>query len=71
MQDDYAPNFDQDLTPYGWVNNGLEEEEVVLTQQCIWKSAQSAVWEEFAERERRKATIDIDAMKRLHEYGWA
>ena len=71
LQDDYAPNFDQDLTPYGWVNNGLEEEEVVLTQQCIWKGAQSAVWEEFAERERRKATIDIDAMKRLHENGWA
>jgi hypothetical protein len=43
----------------------------MLTKKDIWKSAQSDIWEHYAERERIKATIDMDRLKRLQDYGWA
>jgi len=70
-QEDYAPNFEHDLTPYGWVDTGIEEEEEILTKECVWKSAQSEIWDEFCKREQRKASIDMDRLKRLQEVGWA
>jgi hypothetical protein len=71
LQEDYAPNFEHDLTPYGWVDTGIEEEEEILTKECVWKSAQSEIWDEFCKREQRKASIDMDRLKRLQEVGWA
>jgi hypothetical protein len=71
LLDEYTSNLDHDLTPYGWVETHQEVEEVICTEKDIWKSAQSEVWNQYADRERMKATIDMDKLKRLQDYGWA
>jgi len=70
LRDTYAPNFDHDLTPYGWIETHQDVEEVIFTEKDIWKSAQSDVWEKFAEQERYRASIDMDRLKRLEKVGW-
>lgn len=67
---EYAPQFEHDLTPYGWIQNHTEEE-VVITKHDIWKSAQSEIWENYAEQERLRATIDMDRLRRLEKVGWS
>jgi hypothetical protein len=70
LREEYAPSFEHDLVPYGWVEDGTPAEEVILTERDVWKSAQSDIWEKYADQERIRATIDMDRLKRLHEYGW-
>jgi hypothetical protein len=70
LQEEYTPQFDHDLTPYGWIETHHDVEEVILTDRDIWKSAQNDVWEHYAEQERIKATIDMVKLKRLQEVGW-
>jgi Terminase RNaseH-like domain len=67
---EYAPQFEHDLTPYGWIQTHTEEE-VVVTKHDVWKSAQSEIWEDYAERERIRATIDMERLRRLEKIGWA
>jgi len=70
LQEEYAPQFEHDLTPYGWIETHKPIEEVIVTEKDIWKSAQSDVWERFADDQRRKASIDMERLKRLQDYGW-
>jgi len=70
LQEEYTPQFEHDLTPYGWIEDHHDVEEVVLTERDIWKSAQNEIWEHYAEQERLRATIDTNRLKRLHEVGW-
>jgi hypothetical protein len=62
--------MDHDMTPYGWVEEHMDAEEVVITDKDIWKSAQSDIWDEFSERERRHGSIDMERLNRLQESGW-
>ena len=70
LQEEYTPQFEHDLTPYGWIEDHHDVEEVVLTERDIWKSAQNEIWEHYAEQERQRAAIDPNRLKRLHEVGW-
>jgi hypothetical protein len=70
LQAEYGPQMDHDMTPYGWVEEHMDAEEVVITDKDIWKSAQSDIWDEFSERERRHGSIDMERLNRLQESGW-
>lgn len=75
LQVEMIDHFDHDLTPYGWIQNGLEKDKGIKIEgdpkKDLWKSAQSATWNHYAERERQKATIDRSALHRLEQHGWS
>jgi hypothetical protein len=71
LQEEYTPQFEHDLTPYGWIEDHHDVEEVILTDRDIWKSAQNDIWNHYAEQERLRATIDMDRLRRLEKVGWS
>jgi hypothetical protein len=70
LEGQFSSQLEHDLTPYGWVESHQEAEEVVLTEKDIWKSAQSDIWDQYAEQELQRASIDMDRLKNLEKAGW-
>jgi hypothetical protein len=70
LQEEYAPQMEHDLTPFGWIEVHQDVVEIVLTEKDIWKSAQSDIWDKYADQERIKASIDMNRLKRLEAAGW-
>jgi hypothetical protein len=69
--EEYSNYFEHDLTPYGYILDHVNTVEQVVTPSDVWYSTQNQVWERFAEREKHRATMDIDRLKRLQEHGWS
>lgn len=77
LQVDYAPNFEHDLTPYGWVLSGIQEDQPEKDLEIdggkdLWHRAGDTTWARYEEDLHRAArNYDPDAMERLRDhYGW-
>lgn len=78
LQIEYAPNFEHDLTPYGFLQTGLEEEKPEKDPDIdggkdLWHRAGEHIWKRYEEDLIRAARrFDPDALNRLSDhYGWS
>jgi hypothetical protein len=81
LLEDFAPNFEHDLTPYGWVMNGFEEEKPEKDPEIdggkdLWRRVGDFNpyndYDEDMERMRSNSRLDMDALERLNSYyGWS
>jgi hypothetical protein len=77
LQVDYAPNFEHDLTPYGYLQSGPVEEKPEKDPEIdggrdLWHRAGDHLWKRYEEDLMRAARrYDPDSMERLRDYyGW-
>lgn len=68
---EYEPQFDHDLTPYGWVDDGRNGKKAELDDDMpgdLWISADSEIFGNYREEELNKQRYEQKTMDRLKTY---
>lgn len=67
---EYQPQMQHDATPFGWIEDGIDKKEVVITSGDIWTQVGGGAWDKFFDDQQRYATryFDKEAAARLDKY---